>query len=169
MQKRPLVATILAAEARQKNPAMRMAEVMAFAEGKDLSAWLQEASGDVSAEYGEFLIEIETGLPLQEAIEAGASGSAPGPVYTEDRSSCEVALMHPLANVDGSEPDAALTLRRITRYDIITEMGAQTWTEPSTTKSLRILAIATGIEEERLKVLDFGDYLRLQGALADFS
>ena len=55
IKQRPLVATILAAEARQKNPAMRMAEVMAYADKKDLNAWLQEASGDVSAEYGDMV------------------------------------------------------------------------------------------------------------------
>lgn len=166
--KRPLVATILAAEARQKNPAMRMADIMAYAAGQDLNAWLMEASGDVSAEYGEFLVEVQTGLSLLESMETLEPG-VPPPEYSGDRATCRVVLLRPLPLTDGSEPATEIVLRRLTRLHIIQELGPQTWTEPSTAKSLRLLSIASGVDADDLKALDFGDYLRLQAALSDFT
>ena len=183
MKIRPTVAHLLAAEARESNPAMRPAYLVASAAEVPLDEWLAGV-GDVQEEYAAFLVEATTGLPLDELndlmaqrmlLEDGSPGAeeidaqlAYQPEYDAERTTCHQRLRYPPAADDGKDRDA-IRIKRITRREVINALGLSTWTEPSTEKQLRLLAACSNFSPDEIRVMDYGDWLQVQAAMQGFT
>lgn len=183
MKTRPTVAHLLAAEARETNPALRPAYLMASACDRHLDDWLAEA-GNLQEEYAAFLVEVTTGLPMDEvnelalrrmmladddpeAVEIDAQ-LAFAAEYDEDRMACVQRLRYPPVDDDG-EPRESIRIRRMTRREIITALGMSAWTEPSTEKQVRLLAACSNFSADEIRLMDYGDWMQVQSALQGFT
>lgn len=183
MKVRPTVAHLLAAEARETNPALRPAYLMASAADTHLDEWLAEA-GDLLEEYAEFLVEITTGLPMDQLNELAArrmllddddpeaaeidAQLAYQPEYDAERATCVQRLRYPPVGEDG-EPRPSIRLSRMTRREIINSLGLAVWGEPSTEKQVRLLAAGSDFSADLIRVMDYGDWLQVQAALQGFT
>lgn len=183
MKTRPTVAHLLAAEARETNPALRPAYLMASAADVHLDEWLADM-GDLQGEYAEFLAEVTTGLPMDELAELMArrmlladddpeaaeidAQLAYRPEYDAERAGCIQRLRYPPVDEDG-EPRESIRIRRMTRREVIDALGMAAWTEPSTEKQVRLLAACSNFSADLIRVLDYGDWMQVQAALQGFT
>lgn len=183
MKVRPTVAHLLAAEARENDPAMRPAYLMASAAEVHLDEWLA-GTADLQEEYAEFLVEVTTGLPMDEVTELAArrmlleddspeageidAQLAYRPEYDAERATCVQRLRYGPPDADG-EPRPSIRIRRLTRREIIKALGMAVWSEPSTEKQVRLLAASSDFSADEIRVMDYGDWLQVQAALQGFT
>ena len=183
MKIRPTVAHLLAAEARETNPALRPAYLLASAADVPLDEWLSGV-GDLQEEYAAFLVEVTTGLPMDQLAELMAQRMlladdspeaeaidaqlAYQPDYDEERATCVQRLRYPPVADDGKDRES-IRIRRLTRREVINALGMSTWTEPAAEKQVRLLAVCSNFSSEEIRVMDYGDWLQVQAAMQGFT